>query len=434
MQTTAITTVRPGLSQTRGFLTPVLFIALASLAPAAITVPGADGSDGTLNITANTEIDLSQAVTGTWDQNNAANAGKGVYDPAKWAVVFKYSSVTVATGATVTFKNHASRAPVVWLVNGNVTINGTVSLNGQGSVSAPALSEAGPGGFRGGTGNNVGLTIGSGFGLGGSGSSNRIVSPGGSYGSNGEVYSNGEVLGVTYGNASNIPLIGGSGAGGTANSAPWSGGAGGGAILIASSASVSIDGYLRANGGTGGLDAAGGSGGAIRIVAETLSGNGNLAALGGGSHVGIRDGGVGRIRLERTANLNSISVMPAPSTVDLAAGATALLWPPTGSPEVKVMSIGAVSAPADPRAAFGTYGPDVALPLTSSTQVVVETVNVEQASQVKVRITPRDSANFTVVDAVYSSTVSTEPLTIRWTATVPTNMGYSAVQAHVIRP
>ena len=99
-----------------------------------------------------------------------------------------------------------------------------------------------------------------------------------------------------------------------------------------------------------------------------------------------------------------------------------------------MVSIGAVNTPADPRAAFGTYGPDVAIPLTASTQVVIETVNVEQASQVKVRITPRDSADFTEVDAVYSSTENTNPLTIRWTATVPTNMGYSAVQARVIRP
>ena len=85
---------------------------------AAITVPGADGSDGVLNIIADTEIDLSQAVTGAWDLANGANAGKGVYDAAKWAVVFKYSSVTVAAGKTLTFKNHASRAPVVWLVSG----------------------------------------------------------------------------------------------------------------------------------------------------------------------------------------------------------------------------------------------------------------------------------------------------------------------------
>ena len=97
-------------------------------ARAALNIPS-DGSDGALVITANTVIDLSQAVTGNWDANNSANAGKGIYDSSKWAVVFKYSSVTIQGGATVTFKNHASRAPVVWLVQGDVTINGTVSLD-----------------------------------------------------------------------------------------------------------------------------------------------------------------------------------------------------------------------------------------------------------------------------------------------------------------
>jgi len=89
-------------------------------------------------------------VTGSWDANNSANAGKGIYDAAKWAVVFKYTSVTIDAGATLTFTNHASRAPVVWLVSGNVTIAGNVRLNGASAVASPGLAEPGPGGFRGG--------------------------------------------------------------------------------------------------------------------------------------------------------------------------------------------------------------------------------------------------------------------------------------------
>jgi len=138
--------------------------------------------------------------------------------------------------------------------------------------------------------------------------------------------------------------------------------------------------------------------------------------------------------LERQSNTGTIEINPAPSVVDLSAGATALLWPPSGSPEARVISIGAVSVPSDPRAAFGTYTPDVALPLVNTTEVIVETVNVEQVSQVKVRITPRDSANFTEIDASYSSTISLSPLTLRWTATLPTKMGHSAIQARIIRP
>ncbi|MCU0779915.1 MAG: hypothetical protein MUF04_02305 [Akkermansiaceae bacterium] len=402
-----------------------LACALTVAARAAIVVPGADGSDGVLNITTNTEIDLSQAVTGTWDQNNAANAGKGVYDPAKWAIVFKYSSVNVASGATVTFKNHASRAPVVWLVNGNVTIAGTVSLDGQGWMYAPLLAEPGPGGFRGGNGYYsayVGASAGFGIGAGSS------AGNGAGYGQ--------QANGPSYGNPSLIPLVGGSGGGGWYNRANGGGG-GGGAILIAATGTVSCSGTIRSNGGNSdGTNSYGwcgaGSGGGIRVICDTVVGQGVINAIGG---VGSNSpGSVGRIRIERIVNNNALQIVPDPSIVPLTAGSTALLWPPTGAPEVKIVSVGNVNAPADPRASFGSAGADVALPQTSSTQAIIETKNVEQASVVKVRVTPRSNADATVITAALQSVVSTDPLVIRWTATLPVNTGYSALQVHVVRP
>ena len=86
-----------------------LAVSLAAFAPAAfaqLTIPYADGSDGPLNLTNDTVIDLSQAVTGVWT-NTSGNSGKGIYDPTQWAVVFKYSSVNIASGATVTFSKAA---------------------------------------------------------------------------------------------------------------------------------------------------------------------------------------------------------------------------------------------------------------------------------------------------------------------------------------
>lgn len=403
--------------------------AVAGTVSAAISVPGADGSDGVLNITANTVIDLSQAVTGTWDQNNAANAGKGVYDAAKWAVVFKYSSVTVASGATVTFKNHASRAPVVWLVSGDVAIDGTVSLNGQAAAAPPNLAEPGPGGFRGAIGDySAGVGTGAGFGPGGAGKSAK----GGSYGTSpaGEP--------PAYGNPSLIPLIGGSGGSGNNGSTGVGGGGGGGAMLIACTQTLTLNGTISAAGGAGAAyyysdTTGGGSGGGVRLVCSTLAGTGACRALAG---TGGRNAaaGLGRIRLERAVNANTLQVVPDPSIVPLAESATALLWPPAGAPEVRVVSIGGQAPPADPRASFGTEGADVALPQTASTQVVVETTNVEQASQVQVRLTPRHSTNYTAVNATVDSVVSTEPLVIRWVATVPVGVGFSAVQVKVVRP
>jgi len=162
-----------------------------------------------------------------------------------------------------------------------------------------------------------------------------------------------------------------------------------------------------------------------------LAGSGGLQAVAG---VSERAAGNGRIRVERVSNTASLTVVPDPSVIDLAAGSTALLWPPTGAPEVRVVSVGGGVAPTNPRAEFGTVGADVALPATDSTQVIVETRNIEQASAVRVRGTPRSNGNFTEVNATVDSIVSNDPLVIRWTASLPVNIGYSAVQVRVVRP
>lgn len=413
--------------------------ALSVSASAAIIVPGADGSDGPLNITVNTVIDLSLAPTGVWDADNTTNAPNGIYDPSKWAVVFKYSSVNIAPGATLTFKNNASRAPVVWLVSGNVTIAGTVSLNGKNWVEAPNLAEPGPGGFRGGMKNySAQVTVGAGFGMGG-GTNNVAVSAysvnggGGSYGSIGSIGQ------PAYGNPSLIPLSGGSGGGGgfnTYNNIAGSGGAGGGALLVASSGNVSLNGNVSANGGAGQnvVNAAGGSGsgGGIRIIANEMSGSGLLQTVGGSSP---SSGGNGRIRIERVTNSATIVPAPDPSVVDLAANSTALLWPPTGAPEVRVVSVGGINAPADPKAGFGTIGADVALPSASTTTVIVETKNVEQAAQVFVRATPRSNANYVQQQAAFVSETPPGSGIRFWSAAgLPVGTGYNAVQVRVVRP
>ena len=145
--------------------------------------------------------------------------------------------------------------------------------------------------------------------------------------------------------------------------------------------------------------------------------------------------GVGRIRLERVINSHGGEVFPAPSVIDLPVNTTALLWPPAGSPAVRVLSIGGEAAPADPRAAFGTFGADVALPQTDTVEVLVETTNVEPDSAVTVRITPRDTFDVAVIPAArIDPPISSTPLVYRWVAAVPTQLGYSAIQVKVVRP
>jgi hypothetical protein len=437
-------------------------LSLLPFAPthAAITIPGANGTDGALNITQDTVIDLSKATTGIWDQDNSANSGNGVYDPEKWAVVFKYTSVNVLAGKKLTFKNHATRAPVVWLVSGNVTIAGTVDLSGESAgpqfhpVQNPLgakVCEPGPGGFRGGSGWRGGNILESaGLGPGGGIASSIFDYPssGGGYGENAPSTDNGVPGGKKYGNPSLIPLLGGSGgAGKFRNLEGWSGGGGGGAILVASSGKMSFikGSSITAIGGNGIIDrTGGGSGGGVRLVCGELIGEGNLSAAGGlgGSKNVVSVGASGRIRLERVVSTAVLSINPAPSTIDLTDGAVPVIWPPENSPEARIVSVNDIAPASDPKAAFGAFSPDVALPLVSGVSVIVETTNVEKASSVIVRATPRNGMtvgtstvlNATEVNAKIKEVVSETPLKLRWEATVPTLPGYSAIQARIVRP
>ena len=415
-------------------------VAAMSMEAARATLNGpSNGSDGHLVVTNNLVIDLSQAITAPWDSiNTGANIGLGRYDSGKWAVVFHYESVTIQGGATVTFKNHDSRAPVVWLVQGDVTINGTVSLDGQGSQPASWLAVPGPGGGRSGSGYYApGAGASPGFGPGAGRYPNDVYgwATGGSYGSVGW---NG---GAIYGNPSLIPLIGGSGGGGGPVNGINSGGAGGGAMLIASARTLTISGSIHANGGStysASTEAAAGSGGGLRLVAESLVGSGLIQTLGGVGpswNNGSQYGGLGRIRIERSTNTFNGTIAPTgPSVEELSPGATPVIWLPTNGPTVRIVSIGGKSAPADPRAEFGAFGADVVLPQITNVTVVVETTVAESDSTVSVRATPRSNGNFSERIASLTQVVSEDPKVIRWTANVPVSDGYAAIQVKVVRP
>jgi hypothetical protein len=217
--------------------------ALAVLAAASLGVfnSGSDGSDGAFNPQFSVVIDLGNAATGTWDTPSAV-AGNGVYDPTLWAVVFKYTTIDIPAKVTVTFINHPSGAPVVWLASGNVTISGSVKLDGAngGSSSMPfSYAEPGPGGFAGGVRLNASPSIPASAGFG----------PGGGGQTEDGTYWN------SYGNVNILPLVGGSGGGGGyPPQTGTGGGAGGGAILVASSGSITLNasGTMTADGGAGG--------------------------------------------------------------------------------------------------------------------------------------------------------------------------------------
>lgn len=388
-------------------------------------------TDGVFNPTSNVTINLANAVTGVWEASSST-PGAGIYDDGKWAVVFKYSSVNIPAGVTVTFTNHPSGAPVVWLVQGNVVITGTVSLNGADggqSITIPAMP--GPGGFRGGAASITGAPGSGGFGPGGAAFGSN-TGAGGSYATLGGLAN----AGPTYGNDWNIPLIGGSGGAGAAALVSESGGAGGGAILIASRQTITLSGTIRANGGNvpfvpdnGG---GGGSGGAIRLVADSVTGNGLMQATGGGNGNGGGAGGFGRIRVDG----NQITINPSSPNFKFGApGAVAQIWPGSNAPSLRCVSIAGLSIPLDPHASLNFPSSDVTITpgQTNPVDLVIEADNVPVSpvlSTVSVRIVRKTGA-VTTVNATFVSGNGAHSM---WTASVSLAGGFSAIQARAVLP
>jgi hypothetical protein len=216
--------------------------------------------------------------------------------------IYHFTSITIPADVTVKLRaDKAGSAPIFWLATQAVVIDGTLDSSGEkghdASAAAPrTVSIPGPGGFGGGIG-GLPPTIDpqDGFGPGA-----ELTNIG--FGDAGHATAGCGICTNTYGNAFLLPLIGGSGGRGERNTGSG-GGAGGGAILIASSVSIRVNGQVLVDGGrhgdwTSGESRGGsGSGGAIRLVAPSFDGNGTISAKGLSLSLGK-----GRVRIETTQN------------------------------------------------------------------------------------------------------------------------------------
>lgn len=342
-----------------------LALALTICAPALnaqiTSIPYADGSDGALNVTVSTNIDLSKAASGNWT-NTSASPGLGTYDTNQWAVVFKYTSVNIAAGATVTFSNHITHAPVVWLVGsagtfGNVTINGNLSLDGQpGTTVTSSMAEPGPGGFRGGSA-PLPPQYGAGPGFGPGSGANQ----------------NGNYFGV-YGNQQLVPLIGGSGGSGSSGTS-FGGSGGGGALLIATGGTITNNGPIHADGNYVSGHSPSGSGGAIRLVANQIVVNGTIEALSLGQSAN------GIIRLEATNITGTAVASINPTPQSAVPSNTPTIFAPAATAYVTVTSISNqtanLPAPADPKAIMSASpgADDFAMVTTNPVTIWLKTLN-----------------------------------------------------------
>jgi hypothetical protein len=348
---------------------------------------GSTGSDGALDFSAIT---------------NTTNIVIDMHDHATG--IYNYTYVNIPANVSVSFIPNANNTPVTWLVQSNCVINGSIIVSGQ-NTSGGIGGVGGPGGWAGGSG---GSNPTGGQGPGGGGPSSTWGG-GGSYGSQGSTgQEQGGYPGSIYGNPFLLPLVGGSGGGGAGGGG---GGGGGGAILIASSATIQMNGVLHANGGYSTWNNGNvGSGGGIRIVAVTFTGQGEIDASSPNFFWGV--GGAGRIRIDAYQSTFGGSLIGV-----LSQGFQPVIIPSQGQGvQLSIASIGGVPVSASPSGQ--PVPPDATIPGQQSDPipVVVNCANLPLNTAVTVTIRP---ANGSTVSAVGYNTTGTQASSM---ATVSLNM------------
>ncbi|MEI7938919.1 MAG: hypothetical protein WCK27_19720 [Verrucomicrobiota bacterium] len=373
--------------------------------------------------------------------NSGSNGSDGAFNPATNVVInmadhpngiYQYTSVNVSNGVTVTFIPNANNSPVTWLVQGDCTIAGNMSVSGGDTIRTVAGAQGGPGGWSGG---NAALSPvllpGAGVGPGGGTvgtdptyyGGNASYATAGGWNTNlpsGDSYRHPQFPpGPMYGNIFTLPLLGGSGGSGGRD---MGGGGGGGALLIAASGTLSVSGSILARGGNGAIQcwaanigtyydgtAGAGSGGAIRLVATTVSGGGTLDANGGQAQFGtwnsgwnwgtyLNSAGNGRIRLD---GLNI--TFNGPTTGVFTSGFQPIIVPQTNQiAGIVIQSIAGVAVSPSPSGVLTT--PDAVIPAQqgSPVPVVVHCSNLPMNTPITVTVVP---ANGSAVSAVgYNNT------------------------------
>ena len=327
------------------------------------------------------------------------------FDPASLHLtrntnIFNFTTITIASGSVLKFWEVVFHGPVFLLASGDVNINGAIDATGDDSPAPTSNAAvqgnafAGSGGYSGGLGgvhgdSNHAALPGNGPGGGAAGDINRPYAVGGRF----------------SGNQFLVPLVGGSGGGGINDNGQFGsqGGAGGGALLIASSTKIVlvgggyadsanrfINGGIYANGGSSGSRGCGGSGGAVRLIANTITGGNNSAiqVQAGANNYCSTPPGDGLARLEAsTINFaGNYSAGPANRSVPYA-----LNLPTAPLPLISVTSINGIAVNANP---FSF--PDATINSSAPVPVVITATNVPLTSTVNLYLLSDSGANQTI--------------------------------------
>jgi len=370
--------MRPSLTRLLVFalvITPVLRAQFSS---------GSTGSDGALNLT---------------------TPGTVVFDPVAMGLnpagdnIFNFTTINVGANVTLVMTADVLRnRSVIWLATGNVTIAGVLALEGAsgtpysgnnpGAMRSPAMP--GPGGFPGGVGGYLTSPATNGGGYGGG------VTGSGAGGAGGYLYTSNQL----------VPLVGGSGgAGGQigTGTAGGNGGAGGGAIRIVSSTSISVTGTINANGGAAGPSLTNsyvggqGSGGAIHLIAPTVTNSGGIYA-GNGSPAGV-------VKISANSSSNTGSIF----------GSVVVTGPlynpplPTGVSQVNVVSVNGIAAPSDVMASY--LVPDFTVSTTSAVSINISGQYIPVGTVVTLYLTSEQGNDSTLTCSALAGTLASSTAT-----------------------
>ncbi len=341
----------------KGLLIVALFFGLSLSAQGQSFSSGSTGADGALDLAAmictTCEIQLPESG------------------------VLNYTTVNVPAGKTLKFKSNLRNSPVIMLAQGNINVAGSINVDAD-------QNTPGPGGFYGGAPNQPGFGPGGGI-------------PGPSITTSSH--------GIWVGPLSLVPIIGGSGGAGVnpgCNSTP-KGGGGGGAIAIASSSTITLAGNIRANGsavshlcsGAFLINGTRGSGGAIRLVANSVNISGSLS----GSVIRL-EAPQGAIIFTGTSNSPAVLSTINPIVVS------------SNAPSLQIVSIGSYAVPSYSGTRFDTV--DLLLPnqLTDPINVLVQAGNIPVGTQVKIIFSGSPNATFTLGTLSGTLASSTTTLTV----------------------
>jgi len=368
-----------------------VFAALVCAGASAQVNSGSNGSDGAFNPTSGTNIDMADHPNG----------------------IYQYTSVNIPGYVTVTFIPNVNNSPVTWLVQSNVVINGTVILDGTRAERSAGIG--GPGGYHGG---NTGTTATSGQGPGGGG-----VGTGSSYGGNASY----GTLGVTnascgspgsiYGNNFLMPLLGGSGGGGSVS---YGGSGGGGAILIAASSpgTIQLNGSIYARGFANVDSGSGaGSGGAVRLVATTISGTGSI-------DTGGNPAGDGRVRFDTYFN----NFLGAVNNAVFTQGSQFVVIPTAVSgTQLTITSVAGMPVSASPTGIITTPDAVISAQQSNPVPIVVHCSNIPLSTAITVTVTAVGGVPVSAVG--YNSTGTLGSSTATISITMPRGGGFISASA-----